>query len=146
MIDVGTDDTDPFLFVSKGQTGSWATLSYCWGHSPPLKTEIATLKERCEKIPFESMPALFRDAIVLTRRLGYSYLWIDAICIIQDSPSDWTVEAANMGYIYKESSITIVAEASANCKSNFSVRHFLNSYGSWKSSGFVFYAILTPRF
>jgi hypothetical protein len=98
IIDVGSDGTDPFLFVSKGRVGRWATLSYCWGDNTPLKPEVANIVERCERIGFEEMPVLFQDAIVITRRLGYQYLWIDALCIVQDSHSDWTVESANMGY------------------------------------------------
>ena len=53
---------------------------------------------------------MFRDAIAITRGLGYRYLWIDSLCILQDSPEDWKRESANMGYIYKNSVPTITAE------------------------------------
>lgn len=36
----------------------------------------------------------------MTVRLGYLYLWIDSLCIIQDSPSDWNCEASRMADIY----------------------------------------------
>jgi hypothetical protein len=116
VIDVGSEGNDPYLFIAGGQTGRWITLSYCWGGKPPLRTELWNLRQRCERIPFDELPVLFRDAVIITRRLGYKYLWIDALCIIQDSPKDWTIESANMGYIYKESSMTIIAEASEDCE------------------------------
>jgi hypothetical protein len=62
----------------------------------------------------EDFPPTFRDAVLITRRLGYQYLWIDSLCIIQDSPEDWLAESAKMGYIYKHASLTIAAEAGAD--------------------------------
>lgn len=63
------------------------------------------------RIPLDNFPLTFRDAILITRRLGYQYLWIDSLCIIQDSIEDWQREAASMDYIYKHASLTIAAEA-----------------------------------
>jgi hypothetical protein len=65
-------------------------------------------------LPLENLPPLFRDAIFLTRHFNYRYLWIDSLCILQDSPSDWEAEAANMGYIYKNSAFTIAAECASD--------------------------------
>jgi len=55
------------------------------------------------------LPPLFLDAILITKRLKQRYLWIDSLCIIQDSNDDWQREAANMGNIYKNSVFTIAA-------------------------------------
>lgn len=57
------------------------------------------------------MPANFYDATIITRRLGYKYLWIDSLCIIQDSYQDWETESQNMGNIYKNASVTLAAAA-----------------------------------
>lgn len=57
---------------------------------------------------------MFQDAVTITRRLGYRYLWIDSLCIIQDSYEDWKNESKNMGHIYKASSLTIAAEDAPN--------------------------------
>jgi hypothetical protein len=51
----------------------------------------------------------FQDAIMITRRLGIKYLWIDSLCILQDSKSDWEVESAKMGQYYASSWLTIGA-------------------------------------
>jgi hypothetical protein len=55
------------------------------------------------------MPNTIQHAIIVTKALGFSYLWVDALCIIQDSPSDLEKELAVMGLIYSKSSLTIAA-------------------------------------
>ena len=62
--------------------------------------------------PLEMLPQTLRDAVVLTRYLGLQYLWIDALCIIQDSPEDWAAEAARMKEVYGGATITIAATGS----------------------------------
>lgn len=63
------------------------------------------------RIPMGELPPTFRDAIMITRRLGYQYIWIDSLCILQGSELDWQVESERMGYIYKHASLTLAAEA-----------------------------------
>ncbi|KAL2070991.1 hypothetical protein VTL71DRAFT_14017 [Oculimacula yallundae] len=115
VIDVGDDITAPRLFITEGKYDDWMALSYCWGSAPPLKTEIATLAQRCREIEWEELPALLRDAFVITRRLGFRYLWVDALCIIQDDANDWAVESMKMAEIYKGAFLTILAESSLDC-------------------------------
>jgi hypothetical protein len=114
VIDVGDEKHDPFLSISNGRHGSWITLSHCWGGTQPVKTELSTLHDRSMKLPLEELPPLFKDAVIVTRNLGYRYLWIDSLCIIQDSTDDWIRESANMGYVYSNCVLTIAAEASPN--------------------------------
>ena len=58
----------------------------------------------------KDMPATFRDAIVTTRKLGYQYLWIDSLCIIQDSVEDWAYESSQMQHYYKNAILTIATD------------------------------------
>jgi hypothetical protein len=53
-----------------------------------------------------------RDAVVITRNLGLKYLWINALCIVQDDVDDWKREALSMGEVYAQSAITIAASSS----------------------------------
>jgi hypothetical protein len=46
---------------------------------------------------------------LITRRLGYPYLWIDSLCIIQDDQSDWEKECQKMCTVFENSSFTISA-------------------------------------
>lgn len=46
---------------------------------------------------------------MLTRRLGFLYLWMNSLCIIQDSAEDWDREANLMGKIYKNAVCNLAA-------------------------------------
>ena len=47
-------------------------------------------------LPLNKFPATLRDAIIVVRKLNIRYIWIDALCTMQDSPEDWTQEASRM--------------------------------------------------
>ncbi|GFF64880.1 hypothetical protein IFM61392_07097 [Aspergillus lentulus] len=55
------------------------------------------------------MPRTFRDAILATRRLGIKYIWIDALCIVQDDPDEWREQSTHMGSIFERSTCTLAA-------------------------------------
>ncbi|KAK8075092.1 hypothetical protein PG997_009755 [Apiospora hydei] len=77
-------------------------VNHCWGGTltKDLKTTSANLRSRFRGIPHEILPPSFRDAVTITRALGVRYLWIDALCIIQDSKEDWAAESVKMASIY----------------------------------------------
>lgn len=85
------------------------TLSHCWGTRVPLTLTSISLDKFFHEIPFVEMPKTFQDAVMITRRLGVRYLWIDSLCIIQGSTEDWKREAAVMGEIYRYSWCNIAA-------------------------------------
>jgi hypothetical protein len=66
------------------------------------------------EIPMTILPQTFRDAISITRRLGVQYLWIDSLCIIQDSEEDWERESSMMGSVYQNGMCNIGATAASN--------------------------------
>lgn len=63
----------------------------------------------------KALPRTFKDAIQISRSLGVSYLWIDSLCIIQNSPEDWRRESRLMDKVYRYSACNIMAEAATNC-------------------------------
>jgi hypothetical protein len=65
------------------------------------------------------MPQTYQDAIHITHALGLRYLWIDALCIIQECPVDWLKESQNMGNIYKNSHVTVAPIANKSCRDGF---------------------------
>lgn len=65
------------------------------------------------------MPQTYQDAIQVTDALGLRYLWIDALCIIQECQDDWAKESQNMGNIYKNSHVTIAPIATKSCWDGF---------------------------
>ncbi|KAG9238443.1 heterokaryon incompatibility protein-domain-containing protein [Amylocarpus encephaloides] len=115
LIDVGcqTPSSHPFLDDGpKSAECSWAALSYCWGGASEFKLVDSMTKRLREGIPLEEFPPTLRDAIKITRNLKIQYLWIDALCIKQDSESDWNLEASRMRDVYAGATITIVAAGS----------------------------------
>jgi len=89
----------------------YATLSYCWGSSVSglFTTTTATLASRKERIKYSLLPLTLQQTFKYTRQLKIRYIWIDALCIIQDSESDWQDQSAKMGAIYSGSFVTIAA-------------------------------------
>ena len=85
------------------------TLSHCWGGLDIASLEKSTLDEYRNNIPLSILSKTFQDALQVTAWLGYRYIWIDSLCIQQDSVIDWEHEAANMGAIYRHSTLTIAA-------------------------------------
>jgi len=75
-----------------------------------------------KSIPLESLPRAFLDAIQISRRVGYRYLWIDSLCIIQDSHQDWVQESARMGRYYKHAAVTIAADVARSGHEGFLTR------------------------
>ncbi|KAI8934174.1 hypothetical protein NX059_008924 [Plenodomus lindquistii] len=115
LLDVGRVTLPIRLIDTQGRSFQYATLSHCWGSSSsPLKTTKANWQKLVANIPFDALPPLFQDAIVITRQLGLRYIWIDSLCIVQDSVRDWETESAKMGSIYQNSYVTISATNSIN--------------------------------
>lgn len=87
----------------------YLTLSHCWGGADIVKLTEDSLPSFLSDIPLQRLPQNFRDAAAITLFLGCEYLWIDSLCIIQDSAEDWKREAAAMGNVYRYSLCTIAA-------------------------------------
>ncbi|KAL7900499.1 heterokaryon incompatibility domain-containing protein [Trichoderma sp. SZMC 28014] len=92
----------------------YATLSHCWGprtSKPPLKTTSDNILHHFEGIPLDDLNLNFKDAVLISIKLGVQYIWIDSLCIIQDNSNDWEIEAEKMADIYRQSYINLAASA-----------------------------------
>jgi hypothetical protein len=113
-----SDSIESRLVITNGQVGKYLCLSYCWGLSPGITTTYDSVHIHTKGVPDECLPATLRDAICITRRLGYKYLWIDALCILQPRPGikndpeafkDWQNQSSKMADIYGNAFLTIIA-------------------------------------
>jgi hypothetical protein len=95
----------PDLLGAKG----YLTLSHRWGGADVLKLTKDTFDPFLMKVPLEKLPKNFLDAVLVTVHLGFEFLWIDSLCIIQDSEIDWQQESMNMGRVYRHAQCTIAA-------------------------------------
>ncbi|KAF4944326.1 hypothetical protein FSARC_14702 [Fusarium sarcochroum] len=100
--------------TDEGELGTYTALSYCWGDDPELhfKTTQNTLEAHQQGIDFLSLPLTHREAILATLYLGIRYLWMDSLCIIQDSHHDWEAEPMRMSSVYSNAHLTLAATAS----------------------------------
>jgi Heterokaryon incompatibility protein (HET) len=127
LIDVGSLECAalPRLVETRSLRGRYFTLSHRWGDSLEYRTTKETLKEYKGMLPLDLMPQSFRDAMEVTRQLGFQYLWIDSICIIQDDEDDWRRESQQMGQIFERSCCTISAVDALDSDSNKDIGLFL---------------------
>jgi Heterokaryon incompatibility protein (HET) len=90
VIDVGAAGTgdDVHLVESNGQLGIYVALSHCCGGHQPLTTTSGNFHRHKAGILLKSLPQTFRDAVIALRAFGIRRLWIDSLCIIQDSLQD----------------------------------------------------------
>ncbi|KAF9456171.1 heterokaryon incompatibility protein-domain-containing protein [Collybia nuda] len=118
----GDENRLPTYFVYVGPEGprlrrsidlptrpKYLTLSHRWGSSSIFQLTTKNLTSLLSEIPLSSLPKTFQDAILIAGRLGYQYIWIDSLCIVQDSREFWEQESAIMGEIYRGSVCTIAA-------------------------------------
>ncbi|KIX98662.1 uncharacterized protein Z520_05963 [Fonsecaea multimorphosa CBS 102226] len=89
---------------------AYLTLSHSWGDGKFLKLLSTDTTRLYSTIPVDELSRTHNDALSITRRLGYRYLWIDSLCIIQDSDDDWRSQSAQMASIYGNSTCNIAAE------------------------------------
>jgi hypothetical protein len=115
LIEVGeTSNSNIRLVVSNNNLGAvaYCALSYSWGSDQAIVLTSENLLEYQEDLPFARLPATIQDAISLTRTLGYSYLWVDALCIVQGSKADWETQSPQMSDLYGLAALTIAAAGS----------------------------------
>ncbi|PQE18317.1 heterokaryon incompatibility protein [Rutstroemia sp. NJR-2017a WRK4] len=120
VLDIGNQGSDKLRLIHSN-TGdmpigsrNYIALSYVWGDSIPFKLTTSTIEKLKEGVPISELPQTFKDCVALARQLSIRYIWIDSLCIIQDSADDWEVESLNMRAIYSNSYCTVAAAASTN--------------------------------
>lgn len=118
FIDPVEPDTIRLYVPSNGETGRYIALSHCWGGSTPTMTTKKTLNPFIKSIP-TPLPKTFQDAVITTKALGIPYLWIDSLCIVQDSPEDWSEQAPQMAAVYGNAYIVIAADAASDSTQGF---------------------------
>ncbi|KAF2757638.1 HET-domain-containing protein [Pseudovirgaria hyperparasitica] len=106
-----------YLHDGCGRIEEYVTLSYSWGSSPPFRTTCDNITSHFNGIATSTLPKTLKDAVLIASRLGFRYIWIDALCIVQDDKDDWAEHGPVMAQIYSNSALTISATGSADCES-----------------------------
>jgi hypothetical protein len=104
----------PRLVLTAEKKGTYAILSHCWGpdSSKTTRTLLENADDHYKQLDIEKISANFRDAIKIAHGMKIPYLWIDSLCIIQNSRKDWETESSKMAQYYQNAKVTISGLAS----------------------------------
>lgn len=96
------------------EDAQYMALSYCWpkGTENTFQTTKAVYKDLLLhgglRRHLSDLTAIVQDAISFVRELGQRYLWVDALCIIQDDPEYKMGQIGQMDLVYGTALATIV--------------------------------------
>lgn len=115
LLHIGRKDDNPYVQLRETseliEETAYTTLSHRWsGELPRLLVSNYDLFK--QEIPSRCLTQTFLEAIQFTLFLGIEYIWIDALCIVQDSLPDWELEAPRMDRVYTNSYVNIAATGS----------------------------------
>jgi Heterokaryon incompatibility protein (HET) len=98
------------LVFDDDQDRRYAALSYCWGGvAKTLLTVSSHAGFLTRGVDMLELPQTVQDAVRVARGLGLKWLWVDSLCIIQDSKGDWMREAGRMTEVYRDCEVCIAA-------------------------------------
>ncbi|KAK5698012.1 hypothetical protein LTR97_006972 [Elasticomyces elasticus] len=108
-------DVRKMMLCELPEGAEYVALSYTWG-SPDTPRFIVTdsnvlelEQENGVREVLNELPVAIQNAIALTRSLGFDYVWIDSLCIIQYNADSWNANARLMDLIYGYAELTICA-------------------------------------
>jgi hypothetical protein len=106
-------DVENQCIVEGDHHARFAALSYTWGSSGQYcltKSNKSLLEESgsLQKISQELQPVVI-DSITACARLQIPYLWVDALCIVQDDAAGKHHQIQNMDFIYANAYVTLIA-------------------------------------
>ncbi|MCJ1400345.1 hypothetical protein MMC11_003550 [Xylographa trunciseda] len=109
----GVIDVDLMCLTSLPDDGRYIALSYTWGDEVSFKAghknfQALRRKGGLQNVASE-LPRVILDAIALVQALGERYLWVDALCILQDSLASYNLNATLMDIVYGGAHLTICA-------------------------------------
>ncbi|KAF9254596.1 HET-domain-containing protein [Marasmius fiardii PR-910] len=107
------------LHLGANVHAQYLALSYVWGESQPHRTTTKNLDMYLKRINHTLLPQTILDAIEITRALNVRYLWVDALCILQDSEPDKAREIAQMRAIYSNAYLTLTAASAQRVSEGF---------------------------
>ncbi|KAF2248961.1 HET-domain-containing protein [Trematosphaeria pertusa] len=100
----------------------YIALSHCWGGVLTARLTQDNYSGYLQDIPQKDLPQVFLDTFHVASHFGINYVWIDSLCIVQDSVDDWKSESAKMGTIYRHCFCNIAATGFRNGENGLFVR------------------------
>jgi hypothetical protein len=98
------------LIVAAPAGACYAALSYVWG-CPKINKDNGASSSDSINTSSSPFSQTIRDAIIVTKKLGMKFLWVDKYCIDQTDAKEKHDQISQMGLIYRRAEITIIAAA-----------------------------------
>ncbi|KAI0774664.1 HET-domain-containing protein [Trametes elegans] len=114
-----SDPRNPKLHLSSGEKAPYVALSYVWGETQSNRLTTANVDAYLRRIDPNLLPRTIQDAIETTHSFGLQYLWVDALCILQDDRDDRAHEIAQMRSIFRQAYFTIIAASAQKASDGF---------------------------
>jgi len=123
--------------IEPEESCSYVALSYCWGtrREDWLTTLKSNIVKHRQSIDKERLPQGLLDAIQLVKGLGFYFIWIDALCIIQDDDIDLNSELVRMGDLYAYADLVIGVDTSSDCTHSLKKTHAFAGFINYKENG-----------
>jgi hypothetical protein len=118
-IDDTVYDTIRVVLVPPKDPIRYAALSYCWGGPQANALTALNYESHSRSINISLLPRTIHHAVLVARALNLQYLWVDSMCIIQDSEQDKGVEIGRMDSIYSRAYVTILASCAVSSDQGF---------------------------
>ncbi|CZS85940.1 unnamed protein product [Fusarium graminearum] len=116
IIDIGSTVNLRLVDVSIECT-PYVALSYRWGGLEAVwQTTTSNLESRSSGFSIDEFPKTLSNIVKVTHNLGFKWIWIDSLCIVQDDKDDWAREAVKMVAIYQNAIVTVAADSSQDAK------------------------------
>lgn len=99
------------LEETQGRFEPYVCLSHRWAQSETVlsQTTIQNYAARIQGQQFENIDKIFIDSCRVASQCGIDYVWIDSLCIVQNSEKDWEEETLKMASYYQNARFTIGA-------------------------------------
>lgn len=104
--------------IPKESDNEFIALSYIWGNVSLLRLTSGNIDQLMQanslKRLWQYLPRTVQDAITVTQSFRVPYLWVDALCLMQNSKYDLQMGIEEMYMIYDNALFTIVAAAGSD--------------------------------
>ncbi|KAH7394329.1 hypothetical protein BKA66DRAFT_456070 [Pyrenochaeta sp. MPI-SDFR-AT-0127] len=87
----------------------YVALSHVWTKEH-ITLSSDSIQGMLTELPLQALPMSVKMAISATQQLGYRYIWVDSLCVLQDSEHDKQRECATMASVFRNASLTVVLD------------------------------------
>lgn len=119
VLDFGATSHVKLREFAERPRGRYVALSYVWGSNHTMRLLQSTLGSFKNGISLVDGPQTLQDAVLVTRSLDIQYLWVDSLCILQDSDLDKDVQIPFMNEYYRDAAAVISASGAADVHAGF---------------------------